>query len=114
MSLVLLTGTLHPGDQSLRHFSTNILRRLCGLNPVDNVEESQISCAALRALAFNSRKQIIQEQREDTELGHIYCYLENPDDGPVNATVCEGWSQEFKLIDGLLFYAKYCTTLGEL
>ncbi|GFV34740.1 retrovirus-related Pol polyprotein from transposon 17.6 [Trichonephila clavipes] len=36
---------------------------------------------------------------------------ENPDDGSVNETVCEGWSQDFKLIDGL---AKYSTTLGEL
>ncbi|GFT12014.1 retrovirus-related Pol polyprotein from transposon 297 [Trichonephila clavipes] len=50
---------------------------------------SQISCAALRALALNSREQLIQEQREDPELGHIYRYLENPDDGSVNATVCE-------------------------
>ncbi|GFU97411.1 transposon Tf2-11 polyprotein [Trichonephila clavipes] len=41
-------------------------------------------------------------------------YLENPDDGSINATVFEGWSQEFKLIDGLLFYAKYSTTPGEL
>ncbi|GFX57913.1 retrovirus-related Pol polyprotein from transposon 412 [Trichonephila clavipes] len=48
------------------------------------------------------------------ELGHIYRYLENLDDGSINATVCEGWSQDFKIIDGLLFYAKYSTTLGEL
>ncbi|GFX03638.1 uncharacterized protein TNCV_2112101 [Trichonephila clavipes] len=48
---------------------------------------SQISCAALRALAINSREQFIKEQREDPELGHIYRYLENPDDGSVNATV---------------------------
>ncbi|GFU79701.1 retrovirus-related Pol polyprotein from transposon 297 [Trichonephila clavipes] len=68
----------------------------------------------LRALALNSREQLIREQREDPELGHIYRYLENPDDGSVNATVCENWSQDFKLIDGLLFYAKYSTTLGEL
>ncbi|GFX38344.1 transposon Tf2-11 polyprotein [Trichonephila clavipes] len=54
------------------------------------------------------------KQREDPELGHIYRYLENPDDGSVNATICENWSQVFKLIDGLLFYAKYSTTLGEL
>ncbi|GFT72249.1 retrovirus-related Pol polyprotein from transposon 297 [Trichonephila clavipes] len=54
------------------------------------------------------------EQREDPELGHIYRYLENPDDGSVNATVCEGWSQDFKLINGLLFYAKYFSTLREL
>ncbi|GFX10531.1 retrovirus-related Pol polyprotein from transposon 297 [Trichonephila clavipes] len=83
-------------------------------NPVGNMDGSQISCAALPALALNSRKQLIREEREDPELGHIYRYLENPDDGSVNATICEGWFQDFKLIDGLLFYAKYSTTLGEL
>ncbi|GFW35846.1 transposon Tf2-11 polyprotein [Trichonephila clavipes] len=81
---------------------------------VDSVEGSQISCAALRALAINSREQFIKEQREDPELGHIYRYLENPDDGSVNATVCKSWSQDFKLINGLLFYAKYFSNLGEL
>ncbi|GFX98233.1 hypothetical protein TNCV_4908761 [Trichonephila clavipes] len=69
---------------------------------------------ALRALAINSREQFIKEQREDPELGHIYRYLENPDDGSVNATICESWSQDFKLINGLLFYAKYFSNLGEL
>ncbi|GFW30224.1 hypothetical protein TNCV_3067761 [Trichonephila clavipes] len=78
------------------------------------MDGSQISSSALRALALNSREQLIREQREDPELGHIYRYLENPDDGSVNATVCEGWSQDFKLIGGLLFYAKYSTTFGEL
>ncbi|GFW22733.1 transposon Ty3-I Gag-Pol polyprotein [Trichonephila clavipes] len=73
-----------------------------------------IRVTALRALALNSREQLIREQREDPELGHIYRYLENPDDGSVNATVCENWSQDFKLINGLLFYTKYSTTLGEL
>ncbi|GFX37439.1 hypothetical protein TNCV_3106911 [Trichonephila clavipes] len=63
---------------------------------------------------FTLLEQLIQEQRTDPELGHIYRYLENPDDGSVNATVCEGWSQDFKLTDGLLLYAKYCTTLEEL
>ncbi|GFW79208.1 hypothetical protein TNCV_2476151 [Trichonephila clavipes] len=77
------------------------------------MDESQISCAALQVLALNSREQLIREQREDPELGHIYRYLENPDDGSVAATICEGWSQDFKLIDGLLFYAKYYTTLRE-
>ncbi|GFW81669.1 hypothetical protein TNCV_2883431 [Trichonephila clavipes] len=56
----------------------------------------------------------MREQREDPDLGHIYRYLENRDDGSVNATVCDGWSQDFKLIDGLLFYTKYSTILGEL
>ncbi|GFW82658.1 retrovirus-related Pol polyprotein from transposon 17.6 [Trichonephila clavipes] len=60
------------------------------LNPVGNMDGSQISCAALPALALNSREQLIPEQREDPELGQIYRYLENPDDGSVNTTVCEG------------------------
>ncbi|GFW37578.1 retrovirus-related Pol polyprotein from transposon 297 [Trichonephila clavipes] len=92
----------------------NVVANVLSRNPVDNVEGSQISSAALRALALNSRGKLIQEQREDRALGHIYRYLENLDDGSVNATVFEGWSQDLKLIDGLLFYAKYCTTLGEL
>ncbi|GFW29836.1 retrovirus-related Pol polyprotein from transposon opus [Trichonephila clavipes] len=45
-------------------------------NPVDNVDGSQISCAALRALALNSREKLIREQRKGPELGHIYRYLE--------------------------------------
>ncbi|GFX44342.1 retrovirus-related Pol polyprotein from transposon 297 [Trichonephila clavipes] len=65
----------------------NVVADLLSRNPVDSVEGSQISCAALRALAINSREQFIKEQREDPELGHIYRYLENPDDGSVNATV---------------------------
>ncbi|GFT06969.1 uncharacterized protein TNCV_1415321 [Trichonephila clavipes] len=64
-------------------------------------EGSQILCAALRALTLNSREQLIQEQREDPELGHVFLYLENPDDGSINATVCDGWSQDFSADDNL-------------
>ncbi|GFX49248.1 transposon Tf2-6 polyprotein [Trichonephila clavipes] len=92
----------------------NVVADVLSRNPVGNMDGSQISCAALRAFTLNSREQLIRDQREDPELGHIYRYLENPDDGSVNATVCEGWSQDFKIIDGLLFYAKYYTTHGEL
>ncbi|GFX94871.1 retrovirus-related Pol polyprotein from transposon 297 [Trichonephila clavipes] len=67
----------------------NVVADVISRNPVGNMDGSQISCAALRALAINSREQLIREQREDPELGHIYRYLENPDDGSVNATVCE-------------------------
>ncbi|GFU61858.1 transposon Tf2-9 polyprotein [Trichonephila clavipes] len=102
-----IEGEHRPGVQ-------NVVADVLSRNPVGNMDGSQISCAALRALALNSREQLIREQTEDPELGHIYRYLENPDDGSVNATTCEGWSQDFKLIDGLLFYAKYSTTLGEL
>ncbi|GFX51196.1 retrovirus-related Pol polyprotein from transposon 17.6 [Trichonephila clavipes] len=92
----------------------NVVADLLSRNPVDSIERSQISCAALRDLAINSREQFIRELREDPELGNIYRYLENPDDGSVNATICEGWSQGFKLINGLLFYVKYFSTVGEL
>ncbi|GFT85153.1 retrovirus-related Pol polyprotein from transposon opus [Trichonephila clavipes] len=92
----------------------NVVADVLSRNPLGNMDGSQISCAALRALALNSREQLIRDQREDPELGHIYRYLENPDDDSVNATVCEGGSQDFKIINGLLFYAKYSTTLGEL
>ncbi|GFX98847.1 hypothetical protein TNCV_1504231 [Trichonephila clavipes] len=67
----------------------NVVADLLSRNPVGNKDGSQISCAALRVLALNSREQLIREQREDPELGHIYRYLENADDGSVNATVCE-------------------------
>ncbi|GFX69592.1 hypothetical protein TNCV_1769611 [Trichonephila clavipes] len=76
--------------------SQNVVANAISRKPGDNVEGSQISCAVLRALALNSREQLIQEQREDPELGHIYRYLENPDDGSVYATVCEGWSNSKK------------------
>ncbi|GFX71088.1 uncharacterized protein TNCV_3648531 [Trichonephila clavipes] len=65
----------------------NVVADVLSRNPVGNMDGSQISCAALRALALNSIEQLIREQREDTELGHIYRYLENPDDGFVNAVV---------------------------
>ncbi|GFY17885.1 hypothetical protein TNCV_3383781 [Trichonephila clavipes] len=84
----------------------NVVADVLSRNPVDNMDGSQISCAALRALALNSLEQFIREQREDPELRHIYRYLENPDDSSVNATICENWSQDFKLIDGLFFYAR--------
>ncbi|GFW68366.1 uncharacterized protein TNCV_1211901 [Trichonephila clavipes] len=88
-----------PGTQ-------NVVADVLSKDSVDNVEGSQISCAALRALALNSREILIKEHQEDPELGHIYRYLENPEDNSDNATVCEGRSQDFKLIDGLLFYAE--------
>ncbi|GFW89519.1 uncharacterized protein TNCV_1514701 [Trichonephila clavipes] len=76
-------------SQNIDLVSRTLSRAYCLGIQLDNVDESQISCAALRALALNSREQLIREQREDPELGHIYRYFENPDDGSVNATICE-------------------------
>ncbi|GFX75426.1 hypothetical protein TNCV_2546971 [Trichonephila clavipes] len=68
----------------------------------------------MRGLVLSSREQLIEEQRRDPDLGHIYKYLENPEDSSVNATICENLPCDFKIGEGLLFYAKYATTLGEL
>ncbi|GFT96338.1 hypothetical protein TNCV_2081921 [Trichonephila clavipes] len=65
----------------------NVVADLLSRNSVDSIDGSQISCAALRALAINSLEQFIREQREDPGLGHICRYLENPDDGSFNARV---------------------------
>ncbi|GFW27229.1 transposon Ty3-I Gag-Pol polyprotein [Trichonephila clavipes] len=81
-SLPVKNGKIDPGVQ-------NVVADVLSRNPVGNLDGSQISCAALRALALNSREQLIREQREDPEFGHIYRYLEIPDDGSVNATICE-------------------------
>ncbi|GFW16423.1 uncharacterized protein TNCV_442981 [Trichonephila clavipes] len=79
-------------------------------------QNGQSSSVLLDFFSNHQRKNehSLKAERKDPEFGDIYRYLENSDDGSVNATVCEGWSQDFKLIDGLLFYAKYSTTLGEL
>ncbi|GFV26255.1 uncharacterized protein TNCV_698771 [Trichonephila clavipes] len=45
----------------------NVVADVLPRNPVGNLDGSQISCAALRALALNSREQLIREQKEDHE-----------------------------------------------
>ncbi|GFX37973.1 hypothetical protein TNCV_3835741 [Trichonephila clavipes] len=50
---------LRPGVQ-------NVVADVFSRNPIGNLDGSQISCAALRALALNSR-----EQREDPDKGRI-------------------------------------------
>ncbi|GFT45498.1 uncharacterized protein TNCV_3781371 [Trichonephila clavipes] len=97
----------HPGAQ-------NVVANVLSRNPVKSIVGENIACAVITDLVLSSTKKLISEQRQDPELGHIYTYLEIPDDSPVNATVCGNWSPDFKLVDGLLFYAKYATTLGEL
>ncbi|GFW77765.1 retrovirus-related Pol polyprotein from transposon 297 [Trichonephila clavipes] len=69
---------------------------------LNKAEVTERECLAV-IWALN-KEQLIQEQREDPELGHIYRYLENPDDGSVKATVCEvqlkkraGEEQEYSL-----------------
>ncbi|GFX98733.1 hypothetical protein TNCV_1503111 [Trichonephila clavipes] len=83
-------------------------------NPVESIIEEKVNWAIIRDMVLSSREQLIEVQRKDPELGHIYRYLENPEDSSVNATICENGSRDFRLIEGLLFYVKYATSLGEM
>ncbi|GFW68271.1 retrovirus-related Pol polyprotein from transposon gypsy [Trichonephila clavipes] len=83
-------------------------------NPIESIIGEKVNCVIIRDLVLSSRDQLIEEQRTDPELGHNYRYLENPEDSSVNATICENWSPDFRLVEGLLFYAKYATSLGEM
>ncbi|GFT34346.1 retrovirus-related Pol polyprotein from transposon 297 [Trichonephila clavipes] len=92
----------------------NALANVLSRNPIESIIGEKVHCAIIRALVLSSRNQLIEEQRTDPELGHIYRYLENPEDSSVNATICENWSRDFRLIEGLLFYEKnMATSLGE-
>ncbi|GFV83870.1 retrovirus-related Pol polyprotein from transposon 297 [Trichonephila clavipes] len=82
-------------------------------NTIESIIGEKVNCAIIRDLVLSSRDQLIEEQKTDPELGHIYRYLENPEDSSVNAAICENWSRDFRLVEGLLFYAKYATSLGE-
>ncbi|GFW65949.1 retrovirus-related Pol polyprotein from transposon 297 [Trichonephila clavipes] len=91
-----------PGTQ-------NVVADVLSRNPVESIIGEKVNCAIIRDLVLSLREQLIEEQRKDPELGHIYRCLENPDDSSVNATICENWSRDFRLIEDLLFYAKYAT-----
>ncbi|GFW01138.1 hypothetical protein TNCV_1763761 [Trichonephila clavipes] len=60
-------------------------------NPIESIIREKVNCAIIRDLVLSSRDQLIEEQRTDPELGHIYRYLETPEDSSVNATICENW-----------------------
>ncbi|GFY25111.1 hypothetical protein TNCV_2693021 [Trichonephila clavipes] len=83
-------------------------------NPVESITGEKVNCAVNRDVVLSSREQLIEEQRKYPELGQICRYLENPEDRSVNVTICENWSRNFHLIEGLLFYAKYATSQGEM
>ncbi|GFV77348.1 retrovirus-related Pol polyprotein from transposon 297 [Trichonephila clavipes] len=96
-----------PGTQ-------NTIADVLSRNPIESIIGEKVNCAIIRNLVLSSRDQLIEEQKTDPELGHIYRYLENPEDSSVNAAICENWSRDFRLVEGLLFYAKYATSLGEM
>ncbi|GFV57524.1 hypothetical protein TNCV_3270551 [Trichonephila clavipes] len=78
-----------PGNQNA---VTDVLSR----NPVESIIGEKVNCAIISDLILSSPEQLIEEERKDPELGHIYSYLENPEDSSVNATICENWSRDFR------------------
>ncbi|GFW21242.1 uncharacterized protein TNCV_3774531 [Trichonephila clavipes] len=56
----------------------NVVANVSDKNPVESIIGEKVNCTIIRDLVLSSREQLIEEQRTDPELGHIYRYLENP------------------------------------
>ncbi|GFW13478.1 hypothetical protein TNCV_1209441 [Trichonephila clavipes] len=78
-----------------RSKTQNVVADVLLRNPVESIIREKVNCAIIRDLVLSSREQLIEERKTDPELGHIYRYLENPEDSSVNATICENWSRDF-------------------
>ncbi|GFW63172.1 retrovirus-related Pol polyprotein from transposon 297 [Trichonephila clavipes] len=61
-----------------RSSTQNTVADVLSRNPIESIIVEKIHCAIIRDLVLSSRDQLIEEQRTDPELGHIYRYLENP------------------------------------
>ncbi|GFY29874.1 retrovirus-related Pol polyprotein from transposon 297 [Trichonephila clavipes] len=60
-----------PGTQ-------NTIADILSRKPIESIIGEKVNCAIIRDLVLSSRDQLIEEQKTDPELGHIYRYLENP------------------------------------
>ncbi|GFS87521.1 retrovirus-related Pol polyprotein from transposon opus [Trichonephila clavipes] len=81
-----------PGTQ-------NNIADVLSRNPIECIIGEKVNCAIIRYLVLSSGDKLIEEQKADPELGHIYRYLENPEDSSVNAAICENWSRDFRLVE---------------
>ena len=82
---------------------------------LDVESKNNVSCNVLPSIGLTSRNQLIEEQWKDPVFGKNYDYLENGDSvSNINGSIYINWSQDFNLIDGLLFYSKFVSTKGEL
>ncbi|GFU88333.1 uncharacterized protein TNCV_847261 [Trichonephila clavipes] len=53
----------------------NVVANVSDKNSVESIIGEKVNCAIIRHLILSSRDQLIEEQRTDPELGHIYRYL---------------------------------------
>ncbi|GFX00919.1 uncharacterized protein TNCV_4578851 [Trichonephila clavipes] len=58
----------------------NVVANVLDNNTIESIIGKKVNCAIIRDLVLSSRDQLIEEQKTDPELGHIYIYLENPED----------------------------------
>ncbi|GFX38219.1 hypothetical protein TNCV_3838181 [Trichonephila clavipes] len=78
-----------------RYGTQNVVADILSRSSVESTVGEHVVCAVIRDLVLSSREKLIEEQRRDPDLGHIYRYLENPEDSSANATICENWSRDF-------------------
>ncbi|GFY23153.1 hypothetical protein TNCV_3763931 [Trichonephila clavipes] len=71
-----------------RPCNKNTVADVLSRNSIGSIIAEKVNCTIIRDWVLSSRDQLIEEQRTDPELGHIYRYLENPEDSSVNATIC--------------------------
>ncbi|GFU71907.1 retrovirus-related Pol polyprotein from transposon 17.6 [Trichonephila clavipes] len=83
-AFVTKNGTYAFRKGEHRSDTQNAVADILSRNPVESIIGEKVNCAPIRDLV---REQLIEEQRKDPELGHIYIYLENPEYSSVNATV---------------------------
>ncbi|GFT19030.1 uncharacterized protein TNCV_3212581 [Trichonephila clavipes] len=83
-------------EREHRAGTQNAVADVLSRNPVESIIGEKVNCAIIRYLLLSSREQLTEEQKTDPELGHIYRYLENPEDGSVNATICENWFRDIR------------------
>ncbi|GFX20127.1 retrovirus-related Pol polyprotein from transposon 17.6 [Trichonephila clavipes] len=70
-----------------RSGTQNTVADVLSRNPFESIIGEKVNCAIIKDLVLSSRDQLIEEQRTDPELGHIYRYLETPGDSSVNAAI---------------------------
>ncbi|GFW03072.1 hypothetical protein TNCV_156921 [Trichonephila clavipes] len=63
-----------------RFETQNAVADVLSRNPVESIIGEKVNCATIIDLLLSLREQLIEEQRKNPELSHIYRYLENPDD----------------------------------
>ncbi|GFT93019.1 hypothetical protein TNCV_4659491 [Trichonephila clavipes] len=71
-------------DENLRvnlsETKLNVVAKVSDNSTIESIIGEKVNCAIIRALVLSSRDQLIEEQKTDPELGHIYRYPENPED----------------------------------